>query len=221
MYSCKSSLMVRTVATSARRMGHHRLQREGKVVVRCLCSIGSKRARPLRRFRQIVYRAESTTQKGHSREQSIVPHTGSGVACSAQRFLCSAPQAAAAMAAVTEAAADPGLRLYQAADAGDAATVQQLLDDGADVMWADAEGTTALMKAAENGHQTVVAELLEAGAPWNQQDNDGYCAGEYATASKNQDIVELIMEWGVQAELMLMAAERCAVVGSSYVRMLL
>jgi hypothetical protein len=118
------------------------------------------------------------------------------------------------MAAAVTAAADPGFRLYQAADTGDVAAVKQLLDDGADVMWADAEGTTALMKAAESGHQAIVAELLDAGAPWNQQDNDGYCAGEYATASKNQDIVELIMEWGVQAELMLMAAERWVLVGS-------
>jgi ankyrin repeat protein len=125
-------------------------------------------------------------------------------------------------AAVTEQeAADPGFRLYQAADLGDVAAVKQLLDDGADMMWADADGTTALMKAAENGHQTIVAELLDAGAPWNQQDNDGYCAGEYATASKNRDIVELIMEWGVQAELMLMAAERWVLVGSRSVRMLL
>ena len=66
------------------------------------------------------------------------------------------------------------------------------------------------MTAAENGHKAAVAALLEAGAPWNQQDKEGYCAGEYASASKNQAIVELIMEWGVQAELMLMAAERWA-----------
>lgn len=114
-------------------------------------------------------------------------------------------------AAVKEAAAtaaDPSHQLYEAAAAGNAEEVNSLLDDGADVMWQDAEGTTALMKAAENGHQAVVALLLEGGAPWNQQDNDGYCAGEYATASKNQDIVELIMQWGVQAELTLMAAER-------------
>lgn len=113
------------------------------------------------------------------------------------------------MSAVKEAAAT-GHPLYEAAAAGNAEEVSKLLDDGADVMWADAEGTTALMKAAENGHQAVVALLLEGGAPWNQQDSEGYCAGEYATASKNQDIVELIMQWGVQAELMLMAAERCA-----------
>lgn len=115
------------------------------------------------------------------------------------------------MSAAADAQPSPGRQLYEAAAAGDAAAVNILVDQGeADVMWADEEGTTALMKAAENGHQEVVQLLLDGGAPWNQQDNDGYCAGEYATASRNQAIVELIMEWGVQAEMALMAAERWA-----------
>jgi ankyrin repeat protein len=114
------------------------------------------------------------------------------------------------MSAATDTQPDsPGKQLYEAAAAGYAAAVKSLLDQGeTDVTWADDEGTTALMKAAENGHLEVVQLLLEGGAPWNQQDNDGYCAGEYATASRNQTIVELIMEWGVQAEMALMAAER-------------
>jgi hypothetical protein len=107
------------------------------------------------------------------------------------------------------AAADSlGPQLFKAAAAGDEPLVEQLIEQGADVTWADDEGTTALMTAAENGQLAVVLALLQAGSPWNQQDKAGYCAGEYATASKNQDIVELLMEWGVQAELVLMAAER-------------
>jgi ankyrin repeat protein len=107
------------------------------------------------------------------------------------------------------AAADSlGHQLFKAAAAGDEPLVEKLLAQDADVTWADEEGATALMKAAETGHLDIVLALLQAGAPWNQQDKAGYCAGEYATASKNQDIVELLMEWGVQAELHLMAAER-------------
>lgn len=107
------------------------------------------------------------------------------------------------------AAADSlGPQLFKAAAAGDEPLVEQLIEQGTDVAWADHEGTTALMTAAEHGQLAVVLALLQAGAPWNQQDKAGYCAGEYATASKNQDIVELLMEWGVQAELLLMAAER-------------
>lgn len=121
----------------------------------------------------------------------------------------------AAMAEPTAATGDNSLgrKLFEAAAAGDEPAVEQALEAGADVTWADAEGTTALMTAAENGHQAVVLALLQGGAPWNQQDKEGYCAGEYATASKNQDIMELLMEWGVQAELMLMAAERWAASG--------
>jgi len=114
----------------------------------------------------------------------------------------------AAVQETQTATGDLGLQLFRAAEAGDEAAVAAALESDADVTWANEEGTTALMAAAENGHLQVVAALLQAGAPWNQQDTAGYCAGEYATASKQQDIVELIMEWGVQAELMLMAAER-------------
>lgn len=90
-------------------------------------------------------------------------------------------------------------QLFDAAAAGDLEAVQAALEAGADVTWADGEGTSALMTAAENGHVAVVAALLRAGSPWNAQDHAGYCAGEYATASRNQEIVELLLEWCVKA----------------------
>ncbi len=103
---------------------------------------------------------------------------------------------------------DLNTKLYAAAAAGDAAAVSEAVDAGADVAAIRGEGgTTPLMAAAEGGHEEVVRALLEAGAPWNAQDDDGFTAGEYA--ARSPAIAELLLEWGVQAELLLGAAERC------------
>lgn len=71
-------------------------------------------------------------------------------------------------------------QLAEAAAAGDAQRVEQLIADGADVCLPGPGGVTPLMSAAEAGSAACVAALLQAGAPWNAQDEDGYCAGAYA-----------------------------------------
>ena len=53
--------------------------------------------------------------------------------------------------------------LLQAAGRGDAAGVAQALEHGADIMEADAQGSTALHRAARGGHEEVVALLIKGG----------------------------------------------------------
>jgi ankyrin repeat protein len=54
--------------------------------------------------------------------------------------------------------------LLEAAEAGDTARVEQLLEQGADVNAKDKDGYTALMLAAFSGHTETVKTLLDAGA---------------------------------------------------------
>ncbi len=62
-----------------------------------------------------------------------------------------------------------------AAQAGQTATVQALLDAGAaaDVNEKDSVGWTALMLAARNGYTATVQALIDAGANVNVKDGDG------------------------------------------------
>ncbi len=57
--------------------------------------------------------------------------------------------------------------LSSAAEKGDTATVQALLDKGADVNAKSIEGTTPLMKAAREGHMETVQALINKGADVN------------------------------------------------------
>jgi protein arginine N-methyltransferase 2 len=101
-------------------------------------------------------------------------------------------------------------QLLKACESGADSEIDALIAAGAEPAYQNAEGVSGLMLAAENGHLETIHKLLQSGAPWNAQDKEGYCAGEYASASKRSDVVELLLEWGVQAELLLGAAERYA-----------
>jgi ankyrin repeat protein len=63
--------------------------------------------------------------------------------------------------------------LMTAAQAGQATTVQALLDAGADINEKDGIGWTALMFAARNGYPTTVQVLIDSGARINVKDEDG------------------------------------------------
>uniref|UniRef100_A0A6U1D921 Uncharacterized protein n=1 Tax=Rhizochromulina marina TaxID=1034831 RepID=A0A6U1D921_9STRA len=57
-----------------------------------------------------------------------------------------------------------GAMLWGRAAVGDAVSVEQLLDSGAEVNWCDEKGFTPLMRAASVGHSEVVTLLVERGA---------------------------------------------------------
>ncbi|MFW6189239.1 MAG: ankyrin repeat domain-containing protein [Planctomycetota bacterium] len=79
------------------------------------------------------------------------------------------------------APSEQDLRLIRAAARGEAATVRQLLEQGADPAAVTVKrGETALHRAAAEGHLEVVKALLEAGADPEAVDTDGITPAERA-----------------------------------------
>jgi ankyrin repeat protein len=86
-------------------------------------------------------------------------------------------------------------QLWEASRKGDAATVQTLLDKGADVNARFRYGTTALFKAAERGHTEVVKLLLARGADASIKDTFyGATAMTWALDNKHVDVVRALLE---------------------------
>ena len=82
--------------------------------------------------------------------------------------------------------------LHAAASNGDAATVKQLLDHGADPHLSDDHVSTPLWIAALNGHLGVVELLLDEGVDpdW---DNDGYTPCFAAAQEGHADVVSVLL----------------------------
>ena len=91
--------------------------------------------------------------------------------------------------------------LHAAASAGDAATVEQLLESIPAHVQDEADGVSALMLAAGGGHLAIVELLLAAGAPWNAVDRRGRCAGNHALDNSQQHVVDFLVDAAVKAEL--------------------
>jgi ankyrin repeat protein len=87
-------------------------------------------------------------------------------------------------------------QLLEAAKAGDAAAVQQLLQKGAHIEAKDDYGDTALIVAAEKGHSDVVKLLLEKGANIEAKNEVGATALIMAAAYGKTDMVKLLLEKG-------------------------
>src|SRR5215211_7800302 len=86
-------------------------------------------------------------------------------------------------------------QLWEAARKGDVATVQTLLDKGADVNGKFRYGTTALFKAAERGHTEVVKLLLARGADASVKDTFyGATAMTWALDNKHVEVVRALLE---------------------------
>lgn len=121
----------------------------------------------------------------------------------------------ALVAAVGFAAPSTDLRVMQAARNDDAATVQSLIQQHADVNAPDVDGTTALIYAAHENDLDLVKALLSAGA--NPKAANRYNVTALSEASKlaNGEMIELLLSKGAdpnatvgEGETPLMTASR-------------
>jgi len=84
--------------------------------------------------------------------------------------------------------------LRRAADRGDAETVAELLNQGADPNARNRFGSTALHLAARHGHVSVVELLLAHGALTSRRDNHGNTPAVLATWGVHRDALRLLLE---------------------------
>ncbi len=98
------------------------------------------------------------------------------------------------------AAADPAakpqpvnVRLFQAAEAGDAALLRRLIAEGAAVDARDSRGRTPLLAATHANRVDAARVLLDAGADVNLQDNIQDSAFLYAGAQGRLEILRLML----------------------------
>jgi uncharacterized protein len=92
-------------------------------------------------------------------------------------------------------------QLIQAAEAGDTATVQQRLRDGADINGRDAQGRTPVMAATHGNQVDTVRALIQAGADINIRDNRMDNPFLYAGAEGRLDILKLTIDAGADTKL--------------------
>src|SRR5258708_2671199 len=87
--------------------------------------------------------------------------------------------------------------ILTAAEAGDTATVQTLLNKGADIEAKNITGMTPLMRAAEFGHTETVKVLLARGANINAADEPGFTALRVAASPQGHaETVSLLLKSG-------------------------
>ena len=86
--------------------------------------------------------------------------------------------------------------LEEAAASGDLATVQLLLQSGADVNYRDHDGWSAIHRAAEEGHYDVVSLLLKHGANVNGISSYGTSPLHCAANGGHNEIVNELLRYG-------------------------
>ena len=96
----------------------------------------------------------------------------------------------------TAAKARSAQDLINAAGRGDAAPVQALIANGADVNAKDSSGLTALMWASQNGRLDVVQALIAKGADVNAKDSGGLTALMSASTYGHLDVVQALLDKG-------------------------
>jgi ankyrin repeat protein len=84
--------------------------------------------------------------------------------------------------------------LMCAANSGNLAVIERLLDLGAVTNVQNEEGETALMYAVENGHLEIVEYLLKQGADVNTQNQQGETALMYAIENGHLEIVKCLFK---------------------------
>ena len=90
----------------------------------------------------------------------------------------------------------PSEPLMRAVREGQVATVQDLLDKGADVNANDRDGGTPLMMAAIFGRDKIAQMLLASGADVNARDGEGKTALMWAAWKDNDTIVRILLAGG-------------------------
>ena len=88
------------------------------------------------------------------------------------------------------------LPLHQASATNDAATIRQLLKDGAPIDARDAQGRTALLVATHGNRVDAAKALIAAGADVNAQDEMQDSPYLYAGARGHLDILKLALSHG-------------------------
>jgi uncharacterized protein len=101
---------------------------------------------------------------------------------------------------VNEADANGTTALHNAVWAGDLATTDLLLRNGATVSAANAFGVTPVYIAAEQGNAAVLRRLLDAGADANTTDSTGDTLLMAAVRTGDVDAVRLLVERGARVE---------------------
>ena len=87
-------------------------------------------------------------------------------------------------------------RLWEAAEAGEVATLTALVDQGTDANAADTWGRTACHLAAAHGHEAAVTALGERGARADIADGLGRTAAHHAAQGGHTDIIRALYRIG-------------------------
>ena len=93
------------------------------------------------------------------------------------------------------------MNLFRAAEAGDLARVQVLVEQGKkkdEIFGRKRE--TALMKAAENGHKDVVRYLVEQGAAMEKMDRYGKTSLMFASKEGRLEVARYLLEQGADRD---------------------
>lgn len=108
-------------------------------------------------------------------------------------------------------------QLSKAAEKGDVAAIQRLLDKGDDLEWTHkGTGRTALLEASIAGHHDAVAALLDHGSRIDHQCKSmGYTSLTWASANGALEIVDLLIARGANLDLASPELRRTALMAAA------
>jgi len=128
----------------------------------------------------------------------------------------SAPVAATAQTAPSEAERAAYTGLHRAAAIGDAAQIRRLLADGADPKARDAAGRTPLHVAAFGSHYEAVRALVAGGGDINALENRRYDVVTIAAVKDDVRMVKLALELGGNAGLITSPYDGTALIAAAH-----